>query len=91
MDHRYAGAIAAKDGPSYLVEVSKVWSTEPNQARDVLSIWTEHHQLFEQKWEPPASDSGGSFCLFGTSSHSCSTVISREEIAGQKRPVSAEL
>jgi flagellum-specific peptidoglycan hydrolase FlgJ len=42
-DHRYAAVLTAKDGPSYLEQVSKVWSTDPNRASDVLEVWTAHH------------------------------------------------
>jgi flagellum-specific peptidoglycan hydrolase FlgJ len=45
-DHRYAAVLTAKDGPDYLEQVSKVWSTDPNRAKDVLEVWTAHHRLF---------------------------------------------
>jgi flagellum-specific peptidoglycan hydrolase FlgJ len=44
-DSRYDDALAAKDGPSYLIAVSKVWSTDPNRAKDCLEVWTNHHGL----------------------------------------------
>jgi flagellum-specific peptidoglycan hydrolase FlgJ len=42
-DPRYAATLRAAVGEEYLAQVSKVWSTDPNRAKDVLSIWREHH------------------------------------------------
>ena len=46
-DYRYATATSVKDVPTYLVEISKVLSTDPDRDRDVLDIETEHHGLFK--------------------------------------------
>jgi flagellum-specific peptidoglycan hydrolase FlgJ len=37
----YAAALKATDAQSYISEVSKTWSTDPNRAQKVLSIYQE--------------------------------------------------
>lgn len=37
----YKAAIDAPDARTYITEVSKSWSTDPNRANKVLSIWLE--------------------------------------------------
>lgn len=36
----YANALAAQDGPTFIREVSQTWSTDPNRAQKVLSIYS---------------------------------------------------
>jgi flagellum-specific peptidoglycan hydrolase FlgJ len=35
----YAAALSAKDAQSYIAEVSKTWSTDPNRGAKVLAIY----------------------------------------------------
>jgi flagellum-specific peptidoglycan hydrolase FlgJ len=42
----YAAALAAKTGEEFISEVSKSWSTDPQRAGKVLSIYDTHHQAF---------------------------------------------
>ncbi|MGH9542647.1 MAG: glucosaminidase domain-containing protein, partial [Terriglobales bacterium] len=42
----YAAALAATDGPTYVREVSKTWSTDPNRAANVLAIHSEFAGCF---------------------------------------------
>jgi flagellum-specific peptidoglycan hydrolase FlgJ len=37
----YAAALRAIDAPTYIAEVSKTWSTDPDRAKKVLSIYQE--------------------------------------------------
>jgi flagellum-specific peptidoglycan hydrolase FlgJ len=37
----YAAALAAPDGPTFIREVSKTWSTDPSRAQKVLEIYRE--------------------------------------------------
>jgi len=41
----YAAALAARDGQTYITEVSKSWSTDPGRAHSVTVI---HHVFFEE-------------------------------------------
>ena len=36
----YAAALAAQDGPTYVREVSRTWSTDPERAQKVLKIYS---------------------------------------------------
>ncbi len=38
----YAAALAAPDAATYIAEVSKTWSTDPNRGAKVLSIYQEY-------------------------------------------------
>ncbi len=38
----YAAALAASDGPTFILEVSKTWSTDPARAQKVLNIYNEN-------------------------------------------------
>jgi flagellum-specific peptidoglycan hydrolase FlgJ len=38
----YKAALAAPDSETYITEVSKTWSTDPDRARKVLSIYQEY-------------------------------------------------
>ncbi|HZW05405.1 MAG TPA: glucosaminidase domain-containing protein [Candidatus Nitrosotalea sp.] len=38
----YAAALAAADAETYITEVSKTWSTDPDRAKKVLSIYQEY-------------------------------------------------
>lgn len=38
----YAAALAAPDGETFVREVSRTWSTDPNRADKVLSIYRNH-------------------------------------------------
>jgi flagellum-specific peptidoglycan hydrolase FlgJ len=38
----YAGALRAPDAPTYISEVSKTWSTDPDRGKKVLSIYQEY-------------------------------------------------
>jgi flagellum-specific peptidoglycan hydrolase FlgJ len=40
----YAAALRAPDAQSYIAEVSKTWSTDPDRAKKVLSIYQEYGQ-----------------------------------------------
>jgi len=42
----YARALAAKDGETFIREVSNVWSTGPKRAVQVLQIHNQHKALF---------------------------------------------
>ncbi|MGC9291190.1 MAG: glucosaminidase domain-containing protein [Acidobacteriaceae bacterium] len=42
----YAAALRASNGEQFIVEVSKSWSTDPQRAGKVLSIYDEHHSVF---------------------------------------------
>lgn len=41
----YAPALAATSGPAFVVEVSKVWATDPQRAANVLAIMAENAVL----------------------------------------------
>lgn len=41
----YAAALAAPDGPHFVIEVSQTWSTDPNRAANVLLIHANHARL----------------------------------------------
>jgi flagellum-specific peptidoglycan hydrolase FlgJ len=47
----YAAALTAVDGPHFVIEVSKTWSTDPNRARNVLLIHTAHAGLIRNLLE----------------------------------------
>ena len=38
----YAAALNASDGPTFINEVSKTWSTDPERAEKVLAIYNEY-------------------------------------------------
>lgn len=40
----YAAALLARDAQTYITEVSKTWSTDPDRARKVLSIYQDYSQ-----------------------------------------------
>jgi flagellum-specific peptidoglycan hydrolase FlgJ len=42
----YAAALAARSGEEFIHEVSQSWSTDPQRAGKVLSIYDAHHQAF---------------------------------------------
>jgi flagellum-specific peptidoglycan hydrolase FlgJ len=42
----YAVALSAKSGEEFVTEVSKSWSTDPDRAGKVLSIYDQHHTIF---------------------------------------------
>ena len=42
----YAAALNAKNGEEFVTEVSKSWSTDPQRAGKVLSIYDHHHAAF---------------------------------------------
>jgi len=42
----YAAALKAKNGEEFITEVSKSWSTDPQRAGKVLSIYDHHHAAF---------------------------------------------
>lgn len=42
----YLAALQASSGEQYVIEVSKSWSTDPNRAGKVLSIYDEHAAVF---------------------------------------------
>lgn len=41
----YAAALSATDGPTFIREVSKTWSTDPNRAQKVLDIYRRWKNL----------------------------------------------
>lgn len=41
----YAAALAANDGPTFIREVSKTWSTDPDRADNVLKIYSENQDI----------------------------------------------
>lgn len=43
----YAAALAATTGEQFIVEVSQTWSTDPDRARKVLSIYDAHQHLLQ--------------------------------------------
>ncbi len=45
-DAHYAAALAATNGEQFIVEVSKSWSTDPQRAGKVLSIYDAHKDVF---------------------------------------------
>lgn len=45
----YAAALAAQDGVTYVTEVSKTWSTDPNRAAKVIEIHQAHFPLGVQQ------------------------------------------
>jgi flagellum-specific peptidoglycan hydrolase FlgJ len=45
-DAHYAAALAAANGEQFIVEVSKSWSTDPDRAGKVLSIYDAHKGAF---------------------------------------------
>lgn len=45
----YAAALAAKTGEEFISEVSKSWSTDPQRAGKVLSIYDAHRSVFQQQ------------------------------------------
>ena len=40
----YSRALAAQDAPTYIVEESKAWATDPARGANVLQIWNNHHK-----------------------------------------------
>ena len=38
----YAAALAAKDAETYVTEVSKTWSTDPDRAQKCIAIYREY-------------------------------------------------
>ena len=42
----YAAALKAKNGEEFITEVSKSWSTDPQRAGKVLSIYDHHQAVF---------------------------------------------
>lgn len=43
----YAAALDAKSGEQFIAEVSKTWSTDPQRAAKVLSVYDCHKAVFE--------------------------------------------
>ena len=48
-DSHYAAALQATSGEQFVTEVSKSWSTDPQRAGKVLSIYDEHREVFVAK------------------------------------------
>ena len=46
-DDRYKRAIGATTPEEYIMEVSKVWSTDPNRGKTVLSIYNAHSDILK--------------------------------------------
>jgi flagellum-specific peptidoglycan hydrolase FlgJ len=44
----YRTALVATDGATFITEVSRTWSTDPQRAGKVLSIFDNHHQAFSE-------------------------------------------
>jgi hypothetical protein len=42
----YQAALAATTGHDFIVHVSRSWSTDPDRAGKVLSVYDCHHQVF---------------------------------------------
>ncbi|HUZ05391.1 MAG TPA: glucosaminidase domain-containing protein [Acidobacteriaceae bacterium] len=48
----YAAALHAKSGEQFVIEVSKSWSTDPQRAGKVLSIYDAHRDAFAPASNP---------------------------------------
>ncbi len=54
-DPHYAAALAATNGEQFITEVSKSWSTDPQRAGKVLSIYDAHKDVFSSAKEGKAA------------------------------------
>jgi flagellum-specific peptidoglycan hydrolase FlgJ len=54
-DSHYAAALQATNGEQFITEVSKSWSTDPQRAGKVLSIYDAHKDVFA----PPSEEKAG--------------------------------
>lgn len=52
----YKAALDAKDPITYVTEVSQTWSTDPQRAAKVISIYQDYLAVWKQQMTPPPSD-----------------------------------